>query len=158
MQVVLQKTHSNGLIVLDNGAYKKMPQTCVANIVDQNAGGMGMKNLWWSWMEATATHMAEADPPVMMGVVKPDGTTSCRRKINKDDCHEIFTSKHMGTDENGKRLSWKLKSPAEDERIATKEQRLYAMEQHQVWCTERGIKLLNPEDSEFRQLQMEQER
>ena len=157
MNIVLQKTHSMGLIALNENDYEHLPQNFVANIQEQSAGSMSMKNLWWSWMGATADYMA-ASGAYMPLFMDSDGNEHGKRRFNKDDAHELFTSKWMGTDNEGKRYSWKVRNPAEGEKIAPKSKRLYAMEKHQAWCSERGIKLLNPEDSEFRKLQLQQEK
>ena len=57
----------------------------------------------------------------------------------------------MGTDENGNRLSW-AREGNEDAVIADQGQRFHALQQHQIWMTERGIKHINPRDSEFASL------
>ena len=157
MQVVLQKTHGNGLIVLSDSDYQKMPNNCIALIEEPSSGSMSMKNLWWSWMQTTAAFMA-GNGVTMPLMINARGEYYGSRPFDKNDAHELFTSKWMGTDENGKRYSWKVRNPAENERIATKSMRLHAMEEHQCWCVKRGIKLLNPEDSEFRKLQKAQDK
>lgn len=43
-------------------------------------------------------------------------------------------------------------------RVATKGERLHAMRLMEAWATERGIVLLNPRDSEYRQLIEQQDR
>ena len=110
-----------------------------------------MSRLWYSWMAVTADWMA-GNGIVMPKWMKEDGTYSKeKRPFNKNDAHELFTMQWMGTDENGNRLSW-AREGNEDAVIADQGQRFHALQQHQIWMTERGIKHINPRDSEFASL------
>lgn len=117
----------------------------------KSEGKWGMARLWRSWMAVTADWMA-GNGIVMPKWMKEDGTHSKeKRAFNKNDAHELFTMQWMGTDGQGNRLSWK-KKPEAGEVIADKGQRFYALQQHQIWMTERGIKHINPREGEFASL------
>ena len=116
----------------------------------KKAGKWGMTRLWRSWMSATAEWMA-GNKAIMPLWVNKDGTYTKTRPFNAEDAHELFTMKHLGTDEHGNRLSWKKKAE-NGEAIADQGQRFHALQQHQIWMTERGIKHINPRDSEFASL------
>ena len=116
----------------------------------KSAGKWGMTRLWRSWMSDTAKFMA-GNGAIMPLWVNPDGTYTRTRQFNKNDAHDLFTIKYLGTDESGNRLSW-VNSPADGEVVATQGQRFHALQQHQIWMTERGISHINPRDSEFASL------
>ncbi len=105
-------------------------------------------------MATTANYMASRGS-VMPLMIKPDSSHYGSRKFNSDDAHELFTCQWMGVDSDGKRLSW-AKKDTEDRRCATKGERFNAMMKHENWCVEKGIKLLQPRESEYRKLQEEQ--
>lgn len=83
--------------------------------------------------------------------VRASGELYGQRPFNADDAHELFTMQLLGCDADGTRLSW-AKSPHDGMRVATKGERIHAMQRMEAWATERGIVLLNPRDSEYRQL------
>ena len=87
--------------------------------------------------------------------ISANGQNYGSRPFNADDAHELFTARWLGVDADGNRLSWS-KQGREGMRAATKGERFLAMQQHEDWATERGIILLNPRDSEYRQLEREQ--
>ena len=117
----------------------------------KESGKWGMSRLWRAWMASTAEWMA-GNNIVMPKWMKEDGTYSKeKRPFNKNDAHELFTIQWMGTDEHGNRLSW-AKEGDENAIIADKGQRFYALQQHQIWMTERGIKHINPREGEFASL------
>ena len=122
----------------------------------QNAkiGKWGMSQVWRIWMAATADYMAKQGA-IMPTFLKPDGTYEETRPFNKDDAHELFTVRYLGTGDDGMRLSW-AKAPHDGMRTATKGERFIAMLKHEHWCTERGILLLNPRDGEYQRLFDEQ--
>lgn len=113
-------------------------------------GRWGMARLWRSWMGVTSEFMA-GNGAIMPLWVNKDGTYTKTRAFNAEDAHELFTIKHLGTDHNGKRLSWK-KAPENGEVIADQGQRFHALQQHQIWMVERGIKHINPREGEFASL------
>jgi hypothetical protein len=122
----------------------------IVSVQDAGTGKWGMARLWRAWMGVTASFMS--DNGVRMPLMydkngKPYGS----RLFNANDAHELFTAQHMGVDEHGNRLSW-AKSDQPGRRKATKGERYNAMMKHNIWCTERGILLFQPKDSEFRQL------
>ena len=117
-------------------------------------GKWGMARLWRSWMGSTAKFMAAngATMPLMIG---KGGRNFGKRPFNADDAHEAFTSRCLGVDANGTRLSWSKKG-RDGMRPATKGERFNALRKHEVWCVERGIQIINPRDSEYNQLAEEQ--
>jgi hypothetical protein len=118
-----------------------------------NTGKWGLARLWRAWMATTAKFMTGngARMPLM---TKDDGTWYGSRPFNSDDAHELFTRQWLGVDENGERLSW---AKSGEQRKATKGERFNALRQHENWCVEKGITLFKPRESEYVQLQNEQD-
>ena len=117
-----------------------------------NVGKWGMARLWRAWMKTTADFMANngVTMPLMFDVnSKPYGS----RPFNADDAHELFTRQHLGTDQDGNRLSW---AKSGDHRKATKAERFHAMQKHEAWASERGIILFKPRDSEYVEMENKQ--
>jgi len=125
-------------------------------VTTQNAsiGKWGMAKLWRSWMATTAKFMA-ANGVTQPLMISANGEHYGSRPFNKNDAHELFTSQHLGVDRDGVRLSW-AKKDHDGMRAATKGERFNAMLKHQIWATERGIMLFKPRDSEYSQLEQEQ--
>ena len=122
----------------------------LVKISSGEVGPMTMLNLWMSWMGTTAEFMAAAGC-VMPLMIKTDGEHYGQRAFNKNDAHELFTARWLGTDAGGHRLSWSKKGSV-DSRPADKGERFNALQQHEAWASERGIKLLNPRDSQYNRL------
>ena len=120
-----------------------------------NTGKWGMARLWRSWMGTTAKFMS-SNGVTMPLMIKVDGNQFGKRPFNEVDAHELFTSIHLGTCENGIRLSWR-KSGEGNGRPATKGERWDALRRHENWCVEKGIILLKPRNSEYEQLTQQQE-
>jgi len=119
-----------------------------------NVGKWGMARLWRAWMDKTAQFMAEngCSMPLM---INKNGENYGTRPFSSDDAHELFTRQWMGTDADGTRLSWS-KTGHDKQRPATKGERFNALQKHEAWGTERGIILFNPRDSEYSDLEKEQ--
>lgn len=113
-------------------------------------GKWSMSRLWYSWMASTADYMA-ARGCVMPTLILEDGKWLGERKFNSNDAHELFTISYLGQDESGNRYSWG-KSKESDKPQADISLRVYAMQSHKVYMDERGIKYMNPRDSEFDKL------
>ena len=118
-------------------------------------GKIGMLKLWRAWMKNTAEYMAEKGVTMPL-MIAPDKGNFGERPFNEQDCHELFTNQWLGSDENGKRLSW-AKNPHDGMRTADKGERFDALRKHEAWSTERGIQLYNPADSEYMKIQKEME-
>jgi hypothetical protein len=118
-------------------------------------GKWGMARIWRSWMSSTADYMA-ARGAVMPLCTKPDGSWYGERPFNKEDAHELFTYQLLGADKDGNRLSWSREG-REGMRPATKGERFLAMVKHEQWALERGIRLFKPAESEYAQLEREQD-
>jgi len=123
----------------------------IVTVQKPNTGKWGMARLWRQWMTTTAKFMAE-NGCTMPHYQTKSGDMVGSRPFNASDAHELFTSRWLGLDENGKRLSWS-KSGDEDKRAATKGERFNAMRLHDQWALEKGITLLQPRGSEYEQLQ-----
>lgn len=119
-------------------------------IEDGSIGKWSMSRLWRSWMASTAEWMA-ANGAQMPLVIQRDGTYSEMRPFNAEDAHELFTRRWLGEDGEGERLTW-AKQSKDGMRPATKGERLHAMNQHQVYMTERGIQHMCPRESEYYEL------
>jgi len=116
-------------------------------------GKWGMARLWRAWMKTTADHMADKGI-TMPHYQKVNGENVGVRPFDFNDAHELFTSRFMmGAD--GVRLSWS-KSGSDTARAATKGERFHALRQHHEYCTGLNIILFNPKDSEYAQLEQEQ--
>lgn len=115
-----------------------------------NTGNWSMTRLWRAWMNTTAEFMAGKGVTMPL-YIDSNGNFHGKRRFNSDDAHELFTAKWLGVDENGKRLSWS-KCGRDGMRQATKGERFIALQRHELFCTERGIALLNPRDSEYQEL------
>jgi len=120
-----------------------------------NTGRWGMARLWRSWMETTARWMAARGATMPLGPIE-SRTNYGSRPFSSQDAHELFTALHGYTDRDGERLSWSRQG-RDGMRPATKGERLNMMMRHEAWASERGIALLNPRDSEYRELMKEQE-
>ena len=122
---------------------------------DPSIGKWGMARLWRSWMSITAKFMA-AKGSVMPLMIDDDGNWFGERPFDENDAHELFTRQWLGTDGEGKRLSW-AKDDREGMRKATKGERYIAMMKHENWCIEKGINLPAPKDSEYSITKKEQD-
>jgi len=135
--------------------YGKLTVTIEPGIESDFHGTWPMARLWRKWMQETADFMT-ASGVKMSEYIDSKGKAHGERPFNPNDAHELFAKRWLGVDEKGRRYSWALKSNP-DRPKAPKSKRLYAMDKHQAWATERGLSLTNPENSEFRKLQMKQE-
>ena len=122
---------------------------------EQGTGKWGLARLWRAWMSTTAKFMT-GNGCRMPLMIKEDGTRYGSRPFNSEDAHELFTRSHLGSDENGIRLSW-AKSDNNGMRKATKGERFNALRKHENWCVDKGIVLFKPTDSEYTQIEQEQE-
>jgi len=136
------------LIGLDMGAIIE------ANFPDESVGTIPMLRTWRKWMQETATAMCHHGCTMPL-YIDSKGIPHGKRPYNADDAHEQFTSVYLGVDEEGRRKSWSMTSD-DSEVQASMGDRLHAMQTHQEWCMEKGIKLTIPRNSEYRQ-QMEKQ-
>ena len=127
----------------------------IASIKNASTGNWSLARLWRAWMSTTAEFMA-ANGCKMPLMIDKEGKPYGERPFDANDAHELFTNNWLGTDESGKRLSWS-KSGRDDMRAATKGERFHALQKHENWCLEKGITLINPIDSQYRELQQESE-
>jgi hypothetical protein len=133
----------------------KPAELVVVKAPAKNAGTIPMLRTWRGWMAETAKFMA------WQGCTQPlyirgNGEHVGSRPFNANDAHELFTAQWLGVDENGKRYSWAVRTKDTDCTVAPKSRRLYAMDRHLAWATDRGINLMIPRNSEYEQLTKEQ--
>lgn len=120
----------------------------------EKTGKWGMTRIWRKWMSETAQWMS-GQGATMPHCFDKDGNAYGKRAFNESDAHELFTAQWLGTDSDGNRLSWSRKG-RDGMRPANKSERFHAMQRHEAWATERGIKLFNPRDeNEYRQIEQE---
>ena len=126
----------------------------VVSTQNADGGNWGMARLWRAWMAKTGKFMASngITQPMMIG---KDGVIFKTRPFNGNDAHELFTEEWLGCDENGTRLSWS-KQGRDGMRPATKGERYFALNRHEIWALDKGLTLFKPRDSEYDQLKCEQ--
>ena len=107
-------------------------------------------------MATTAQWMAANGATMPLGPLESKRQYGSR-PFNQDDAHELFTALHGYTDKHGERLSWS-RAGRDGMRPATKGERVAMLMRHEAWCSERGIMLINPRDSEYKKLLNEQEK
>lgn len=117
-------------------------------------GKWGMAKLWRSWVAKASEYMAN-NGAVMPIFLDKNGRYKKTRPFNASDGHELFTMNLLGCDKDGVRLSW-AKSSHDGMRAATQGERFHALRMLEEWCTNRGIILFKPRDSEYSKL-IEQE-
>ena len=110
-----------------------------------------MLGLWWMWQTETGKWMA-GQGCTMPLMITPEGKYIGSRPFDKNDAHELFSHKWLGSDENGKRLSWSRDKSHPNCTIADTGQRHHALAQHEVHMTEYGIPFTIPIKSEYREL------
>lgn len=134
----------------------KIGQQIIARTPDTNTGTIPMLRTWRGWMRETAAWMAWNGARMPL-VIRSNGEQWGSRAFDENDAHELFTAKWLGVDEKGVRYSWRMRGESDqDSTPAPKSKRLFAMELHESWCTERGIKITIPENSEYRKFKLEQ--
>lgn len=122
----------------------------------KNNGTLPMLKLWRMWMGQIADFMNKRGRRMPL-YMDEDGNPKGERLMTGDDCHHAYTHLAMGCDENGVRLSWAMSDGGSSGgRLATTGERLRAMDVIWQWAMGEGIPLVNPENSEYRKLQEEQ--
>ena len=135
-QAEIEKVPFGGVIQVE---YKK-----------ESKGSQSMLNTWWWWMQETADYM-HGRGCTMPLYFDSKGVAHGKRRFNRNDAHELFTIKWLGTDENGNRLSWSRDKKHPEKTIADSGQRHHALSQHDAYCTDRGISITIPIKSEYRE-------
>lgn len=125
-------------------------------ITTKNNGTLPMLKLWRAWMGQIADFMNKRGRRMPL-YMDEEGNPKGERLMTGDDCHHAYTHLAMGCDENGVRLSWAMSDGGSSGgRLATTGERLRAMDVIWQWAMGEGIPLVNPENSEYRKLQEEQ--
>lgn len=117
-----------------------------------SVGKWGMARLWRSWVAKASEFMAKRGATVNVGL---NGKAIQERPFNAADGHELFTLYCLGCDVDGMRLSW-AKKAHDGMKVATRGQRFDALRKLEIWCVEKGIVLFKPADSEYCELEREQ--
>lgn len=117
---------------------------------DKTRGTVPMLRTWRGWMREVARHMSHygcSMPLYFTAEGKPVG----KRPFNKDDAHELFCSKFLGVDDEGRRKSWGMSQDDNPEEVvrASTGDRLWAMDCMLEYAVEKGIKLTIPKNSEY---------
>jgi len=126
----------------------------ILSVQPENTGKWGMARLWRMWMDSTAKFMAK-NGCTMPLMVNAEGVIYGTRQFDPNDAHELFTSRWLGVDADGTRLSWARRGH-DGMRAATKGERFNALRQHEDWSTDKGIILFKPRGSEYDQVAQEQ--
>ena len=113
-------------------------------------GSQAMLATWMVWMTQTAVWMTAQG--MRIDLTTADGVKFGEMPIDQKHAHAYFTGKWLGSDSQGKRLSWKRSSEGVGETIADTGQRHHALSMHDQFCTERGIAITIPVCSEYRDL------
>lgn len=116
-------------------------------------GKWSMSRLFHSWCATAGEWMAQ-NGSTMPLYMDSNRNYHGKRKFNEADAKELFSSTWF-TDENGDRLSW-AKRKGKTGRVGTRGERYHCCNMLQQWMVERGIKHLNPKDSEYNRTMQEQ--
>lgn len=144
-------TKSNAeLFFYDIRAELEASSELVVTTQEAKVGKWGMTRLWRSWMARTAEFMA-SNGVTMPLMIDKYGVIYKTRPFNERDAHELFTGQWLGVDDKGDRLSWS-KQGRDGMRQATKGERYYALNRHELWALEKGLVLFKPRDSEYEQM------
>lgn len=146
----LSKHNINLLFEVLTGELETAPLIVVSS-QDASTGKWGMARLFRAWMRSTATWMAKNGAKMPLCLNK-NGTNYGTRTFNENDAHELFTAQWLGVDKDGIRLSWAKKSH-DGMRAATKGERFICMQRHEQYALDRGIMLFMPRDSEYSELE-----
>lgn len=134
---------------------KHLPGQLVhVELADKDPGSINMLRTWRGWMGETAAYMAALGAKI--NYTNDAGVVYFTREFNGDDAHDLFTSKYLGTDEEGRRKTWSMSRKDDGAIQASIGDRLWAMDRHLEWCTEKGWKLTIPRNSEYTKLKAEQ--
>jgi len=131
-------------------------QTIEMEVVEaKDPGSQTMLNTWMMWMAETAEFMAWQGVTMPM-YIRKNGEMVGSRKFEKRDAHDLFTSQYLGLDADGLRKTWSRTSKVDEEIQASVGDRLFAMDTHKLWATEKGIKLTIKKNSQYMKLKAEQ--
>ncbi|CAI1768474.1 Uncharacterised protein [Serratia fonticola] len=104
-----------------------------------------MNRTWRMWMETTGDWLRVRG--VVVDIKSRGGTVVLSRPITNEEVHDLMVGRHLGRDEHGER---------ERTSKMDKGRMLYLMELHEAWCTEKGVPIVIPNNSEFMQLRQQQ--
>ena len=116
-------------------------------------GKWSMSRLFHAWCKSSADWMANNGSRMPL-YMDSDGNYHGQRLFNEDDAKQLFSSTWY-TDENGKKLSWGKKN-TKKARVGNRGERYHCCNMLQQWMIERGIKHLNPNDSDYIKTMQEQ--
>jgi hypothetical protein len=122
-------------------------------------GKWSMSRLFHSWCATAGEWMAQ-NGSTMPLYMDSKGVYHGKRKFNESDAKMLFSSAWF-TDNNGDLLSWskggqKAKNGKKAVRAGNRGERYHCCNMLQQWMIERGIKHLNPRDSDYNKAMQEQ--
>lgn len=115
-------------------------------------GKWGMSQMWRVWMDITHSWLKGHNVKMAVDVHEPSGRYITCRPLSLQDVHQLFTKAWLGVDSNGNRLTWSM-NDKKGLRAATQGERLFCMQQHELWALSNGISLFKPRGSELSQLE-----
>jgi len=125
-------------------------------VADTDVGTWSMSKTWRKWVSEAALHWHHRGITMPLFVDK-EGKPHGTRPINADDCHSMYTIQFLGADEKGNRLSWKMDSDG-GVTVATKEQRLHAMDRFCQHAAEYSIPITIPNQGDYQEYREIQEK
>ena len=135
---------------VEDGAIVQLRRT------SSDVGSSNMLRTWRMWMAEIAVHGQHrgATMPLM---VDRHGEPHGSRPYNSDDAHEMFCNLYLGCNKEGRRLSWSMDPDGEDV-VATKSQRLFAMDKVVIWAAENTVPITIPRQGDYWDYMEAQER
>lgn len=127
----------------------------VVTVQQEGSGHWGMSRLWRKWMTVTHAYLTGKKVRVPVSVGNCGTVSEETRPINKQDVHEMFTNRWLGTDGSGTRLTWSLEDQ-DGMRSATAGERYHALRMHEEWACSEGISLFKPRGCEYSRLEAKQ--
>jgi hypothetical protein len=132
-------------------------------VTKKSNGTLSMLALWRLWMKEIAIYQAKrgATMPITVPSMGAEGFLESKvigsRPFDEKDAHEAYSALCLGSDETGNRYSWAVNSDEyQGRKVASIGKKLYAMQKFHHFCVEHGIKITIPDNSEYNQLQGDQ--
>lgn len=125
-------------------------------VADTDVGTWSMSKTWRKWVNEASIHWHHRGITMPLFIDK-EGKPHGSRPISPEDCHAMYTIQFLGTDNQGNRLSWKMDSDG-GATVATKEQRLFAMDKFCQHAAEYSIPITIPRQGDYSEYREMQER
>lgn len=127
---------------VDNGHH------LVVTVQIDDFGNWDMSRLWRKWMTVTHAYLSAQKMRVPLNFDSNGEVTNETRPVEKQDVHEMFTTRWLGTDQYGTRLTWSKKD-FNGMRAATAGERFHALRMHEEWAFNNGVSLEKPRGCEY---------